>query len=177
MNGFISKYSGEEIEEILDKADSIEVGLTEENSAESFNTITINGVVYKIPKEQQLGLYKHTISFSVNVSEDGDSANNVSIDGGNNIVTFDVFTTSNTPLTLNNVFNSARTLCFSNIVYDKRTSPKKINYAIMIGWASYSDTANKITFLHETGKTSTLDTITEFYARDFSDTVVEVVAN
>lgn len=172
MSGFVSKYSGEEIEGILDKADSIEVGLTEEVSAQPFNTITVNGVTYKIPTGQQLGLYKHTISFSINVSAGGDASNNVSLDGGDNIVTFDVFTTSNTPLTLDNIFDYAKTLCFSEIVYDKRTSPKTIKYAIMIGWGS-----NKVTFLYQTGNTSRLDSIIEFYVKDFNDTVVEVVAN
>lgn len=177
MSGFISKYNGEEIEELLDKSNSIEVGLSEDVSAEPFNTITINGITYKIPRGQQLGLYRHTISFSIHVSAGGDSSNNVSLDGGDNIVSFDIFTTSSASLTLYNVFDNAKTLCFSEIVYNKRTSPQTINYAIMIGWASYSGVANKITFLYKTANTSRLDSITEFYARDFSDTVVEVIAN
>lgn len=176
MNGFISKYSGEEIEAILDKADSIKVGLSGQN-ADPFNTIVIDGFAYKIPTEKQLGLYKHSISFSINVNLGGDSPNNISLDDGDNIVRFDIFTTSNTPFNPNDVFNQARTLCFSKIVYNKRTSPKTINFAIMIGWGSYSSGSNKVTFLYKTENTSRLDSIIEFYAQDFNDTVVEVVAN
>ena len=177
MNGFVSKYSGEEIEALLDKADSIEVGLSEEPLTEPFNTITVNGVVYKIPTGQQLGLYKHSISFSINVNLGGDSPNNISLDGGDNVVNFDIFTTSNTPFTRNNVFDGTRPLCYSEIVYNKRTSPQTIKYAIMIGWGSYDSGANKVTFLYEANNTSRLDSIIEFYARDFSDTVTEVVSN
>lgn len=177
MNGFISKYSGEEIEAILDKADSIKVGLSEEVSAQPFNSIIVDGVVYKIPTGQQLGLYKHSIQFSINVSSGGDSPNNVSLDDGDNIVRFDVFTTSEDALTTLHVFDKARTLCFSKIVYDKRTSPKTINFAIMIGWEYYSGSTRKITFLYEEDNKSTLNRTISFYARDYNEIIEEVVAN
>lgn len=177
MNGFISKYSGEEIENILDKADSIEVGLDGTNNGIPFNTITVNNVVYKIPTGQQLGLYKHSISFSINVSPYGDSSNNVSLDGGDNIVSFDVFTTSEDPLTTLHVFEKARTLCFSKIVYDKRTSPKTINHTIMIGWEYYSGSAREITFLYEEDNKSILNRTITLYARDYNEIIEEVVAN
>lgn len=177
MSEYISKYSGQEIEGILDKANSIQIGLSEENSAIPFNTITVDSITYKVPSVKQLGLYKHTISFSIHQYLGGDGVNNVSLDGGSNIATFDVFTTSSTPLTLDNVFTVAKTLCFSKIEYDKRTSPKTIKYAIMIGDEKHSSTIHKIVFLHRDDETDRLESTTTFYARDFSDTVVEVVAN
>lgn len=175
MSGFKSKYSGNEIEEILDKVDSIEAGVSTEENTEPFDSITIGGVVYKVRQGNQLGLYQHKITMSIHSSSGGDARGNISIDGGDNTITFYIYNTYSTPLNIVSVFDGSRTLSFSKIIYDKLTAPKTIDNPIMISVIDQT-TIKTITFVYTVSGSSIINGIKTFYVRDFSDTVTEVIS-
>ena len=175
MSGFKSKYNGNEIENILDKVDSIEVGVSEAENTEPFDSITIGGVVYKIRQGNQLGLYQHKIKFTINSELGGDNRGDTIIDDRDNTITFYLYNTSSTPFNINNVFDGNITLSFGKIVYNNLTSPKTINNPIMIS-AVGSYNIKTITFVYTTDNTSTLNGTKSFYVLDFSDTVSEVIS-
>lgn len=167
MAEFKSKYSGKEIEQILDKVKSIEVGVSDKNAIE-FDTLKIDNITYKIPKEKQLGLFKHTIRFGIFKSGDN-NPKHISIDGSTNEISFDVYTTSSTPLTISNAFNAQKTLSFYNIKYDLHITPVNMYHAIMT--SVHSD---MIDFLYSDSSYGALNNFNIFYIRNFTDTVVEV---
>lgn len=131
MEGFVSKYSGTEIEDILDKVESIEVNSGEDVEMVMYlNTLTINGATYKVPTEKQSGMYSHTVRGRIYTPSNYDD-DAISINGGSNEIVLTVYNTDNTRLSFNDIIRINRSLFFSNIEYNKNLNPVTIYNALM----------------------------------------------